>query len=591
MGSIFSKRLSIGANDPLTINGKSYLYEPNLSPAVLAADPNNTNTLPGPDGIGGLVEVGKRPADVMLGMGQSNMAGAYLGGDTPIDSRVLSWNARWNSPGTALEIGEQGKGAFPKNNIALQAARFIAQAKNSAQMVVNIARGSTPMEHFLPGATSPDMFAIAQREMTAAFAAMGVAPYPIKRFIWIQGGSNEGLKSLSLEKRANASDPLISWAGGFLELYARLLEQPWFDENTEIVLGEGGFGAIDSFNSGIAMLIRSGLIPNLLTVNNRYAELEPGDNFHFSGQGLTDIGRAVATAFLSPSTSWRPNVIDQPMTYPLGQTAKEIEDNYGLFSRFEYLDDGSVSLLHDGVTLDRAVTIRGIPDDISSRIIIEGNLTGTQAGALASDFVGGDVEPDRTIREMADIPMMESFYTGTIDTGSNRGFDFDDATLVMKNTILKNNGTSPRDLIDLKNGAKFGYHGVTLVGSNGTNSVAIDAEDAEIYPLVTETVSTQASPLCIAYGRGSSTFNKGGAIGAKNCVVDIPRATICEIELKAIIASGRTTVDAHDAVFQDIGQNPMDMQDLTSVIDDNATFTRFAGEAVKLAPDARRTAD
>ena len=552
-------------------------YNPSLAIDIINADVNRTRVKPHISGTGGWQRTDVPPFVVLINSGQSNAAGSYSGGDTATELRCLAWNAEYNVTGTAFVTAEEDTAPFAKNNLGLQAARIVAAELDCAVVILNIAKGSTPIENWLPGAVapSPDMYAAIDTEMSAIFTAAGVAPFPIEAFMFTQGGSNESLTSLTLEQRASASDPVNSWASGVLELRDRLMAEDWWGASTKFILGEGGFGDIDRFNSGIAYLLRSGKYQDLFTVNNRFEPTEPGDDLHFSGASLTRIGEKFAKIVLAPDTAITPHIIDQPMTLPLADFDHDIERAYRYIGQhFEFRDDGSVTLeMSQDITLSGVISLRGVPKHISSRIIIKGSLVGAQGAGEAGDF---------TSTRATDLATIEALYDYKIDSGAGRAFDVEGAVLNLEDVLVHNDSTSTFDLIDLLD-AELVLHNVTLMGANpgsGSGSI-VDAKNSIIRERDTAADGDSQSPTCFAYGRGAdnATFRKGGALGLQSSRAILPGTVISDMALKAVIASQDSFCNFKDGTIQNVVQNAVILNELSRAITTNITYTSVTGTA------------
>ncbi len=579
-------------------------HYPNIHPSIIAADVDGETLFEYAGVDGAFTKKGVRPFDVALTSGQSNARGQYTssayndatGVDSGVNPRVLSWTGNVLPSaagglivdGTALVVGQEGSAPYTNNNIGLQSSRLTATARRRPCIHLNYSKGSTALEQWLmnPPQTDTDMYTAIKTGIEDMFAFAGVDPFPINIVTFIQGGSNESLNSLSLTRRTGGTGPLISWAGGILELHDRFIEEAWFDASTLFILGEGAQGSIDSFNAGIVVLHRSGLIPNMHSVRMRFVQLQSefdptsDDSNHFSGDGLTTIGQRVSNIELNPSTATVPTVIDQPMTLPLADFDHDIEHAWLFAAGFDFADNGGIDLLmSQTIELDGVITLKGVPRDKAKRISICGELTGTQGAMLEGDYVGGDVEADRAISYPTDLATAQGLYQYHINSQSSRCIETDTVVL-LKNILGYCNPTSVQDLIDVVDGGELVTHNVTLFGgvSNGSATV-VDIRNGGIRLM---DVSATPSALSIGYGRGNNSGLRGSHLSIENGTALLPDAVFARARLQSIISEGRTYIDVSGAKFQDFPQSAVDAHGFTKVDRDGATFTR-TGDPVSIS--------
>lgn len=154
---------------------------------------------------------------IILAEGQSNITEAPLMGWTPASNAFM-----WNWDGVEGHIGT----AFtPISSIVMgvseKFASEVALANPDRRIyLIKIGFGGMDISHWLPGATSPDMFAITTGNVPPALAAIGATS--INVLLWWQGETGIDAPGLYL--------------ANFETLQARFRLESWFPRSTPIVV-------------------------------------------------------------------------------------------------------------------------------------------------------------------------------------------------------------------------------------------------------------------------------------------------------------------------------------------------------------------
>lgn len=391
-----------------------------------------------------------------IGIGQSVMVGNRTGGDTSVDSRVKFWN------GSALVTGEID--VFPissttsgANNILLQFGRQIALDDNEDVLCVLSAVGGTPIDNFILGGTSPDMFSDAVTQYEDMLADQSLPnDTPLDYLLVAVGESN------------NNDTGLFQFADKIKALIEGYKTKDWFTPNTKVImrmLCHNRTG--DRANNGIRVLATEGY-PNFYVINTEFDETDDGQ--HPTGPGLTENGQKMSWAARN-TYIWIPKrIIDRDLTVDVLAEFSDLYHYVEWLGSWEFASRGSItSLITDDVTLDKSLEWHGPYGD---RILWKGELQTGKTDAPGISDLSATYSTSKTT--------VEGWYKYRIYvTGAAAWILSGPSCLKLESLPIIGNGTSAAIGIDARDqtqkigGANIGLDSCVIMGFNGTNGYGI----------------------------------------------------------------------------------------------------------------------
>jgi hypothetical protein len=223
---------------------------------------------------------------VILATGQSNTRDAQPFVWTP-ESNAFVWNNAYIA-NSAVD-GDVGTTFIPlpsttvdfTNRMASEVAR---NNPNRRTYVVNVSFGGRTIDHWLPGASAPDVYANMKAIVEAALASLGLTK--IDRFVFWQGESNANNAAL--------------WLDGVRTLIDRLFGETWFLRSTPIMLSALGSNAVtglttnDTFNGAVEAVVADDPDNRQLLYPGAFPIAYWSDNFHMTAEGYFLAGAAAA---------------------------------------------------------------------------------------------------------------------------------------------------------------------------------------------------------------------------------------------------------------------------------------------------------